>query len=177
MTDYQVRDLLSGRVILEMGADHIPRYKNRELQFWTLAAMPTKRTPHRQRFFTLSVSNVEVAWAAYNPKTGQDTGGALYVRSTRLTREGSDGRLKQSCGAGVRLLGATHTEAVEEEATIVFTSLDQAQALLEDQVVSEALRQRTAHPMSGRQVSLLCRRDHNAAFAEQEQVMAGADAR
>ena len=155
--------------------EHLPRYRNREQQFWTLTALPsTNRKAHHQRLFTLSVSNVEVAWAGYDPKTGTDTGGALYVRSSPL-KEGSERRLQQNFGSGVRLLGASHTYAAESEATVVFTSLDQAQALLCDQVVSEALRQRTAHLMSDGQAPSMFRRFHNAAFAEQ--VMAGVETR
>jgi hypothetical protein len=155
--------------------EHLPRYRNREQQFWTLTALPsTSRNAHHQRLFTLSVSNVEVAWAGYDPKTGEDTGGSLYVRSAPL-KEGSERRLQQSCGAGVRLLGLTHTYAAEEEATIVFASLDQARALLEDQIVSDSLRQRTADLMSEGQVPSVFRRFHNAAFAAQ--VMAGAETR
>lgn len=156
--------------------EHLPRYKNREQQFWTLTALPsTNHTAHHQRLFTLSVSNVEVAWAGYDPKTGKDTGGALYVASSPRMDEGWERKLQQSCGSGVQLFGASHTYAAENEATIIFASLKQARALLEDQEVSDALRQRTANLMSDGQVPSMFRRFHNAAFAEQ--VMTGAETR
>lgn len=176
----RLTDLALGSKVLDLVqalvTEHLPRYKNRERQFWTLTALPsTNRTAHHQRLFTLSVSNVEVAWSGYDPKTGKDTGGALYVASSPHLKEGSERRLQQSCGSGVQLSGATHTYAAENEATIVFTDLDQARVLLEDEGVSDALRQRTANLMSDGQVPSLFYRFHNAAFAKQ--VMAGAGTR
>ena len=167
----QLTDLALGSKVLDLVhalvTEHLPRYKNREKQFWTLTAMPsTNRTAHHQRLFTLSVSLVEVAWASCDPKTGEDTGGALCVASSPHLKETSERSLQQSCGSGVRLSGATHTYGAENESTIDFTDLDEARALLEDQAVSNALRQRTANLMSDGQVPSLFRRFHNAAFAE-----------
>ena len=134
-----------------------------EADSWTLSCLPsTNADSTRRRLFTLTVSNVEVAYAYEDPKAHEDLGGALYVSKGRL--KGHRTRLRRDFG--VELVDGVHSYLGEDETGIWFPSLAVGVALAEDKVVSRAMRARTVQLMSDGQVPGMQRRWHNAAFAE-----------
>lgn len=144
---------------------HIPRYRATERESWTLTALPsTNRKARHQRLFTLNVSNVEVAWAGFDPKADEDTGGVLYVAESALAK-GTERRLRRTYGQGVAMYGASHNYEAQDEASVTFDSLEQAERLLRDEQLSRALRRRTLHLMQSGQVPGMFQRFHNAALA------------
>lgn len=144
---------------------HIPRYGATERESWTLTALPsTNRKARHQRLFTLSVSNVEVAWSGFDPKADEDTGGVLYVAESALAK-GTERRLRRTYGQGVAIYGASHNYEAQDEASVTFESLEQAERLLQDDQLSRALRHRTLHLMQSGQVPGMFQRFHNAALA------------